>query len=209
MPLGKGLESGVYHFSNGLIYQVGTDSLGRLQRQTLALPAKKQTPTNERLFVGREFVPQTKVSDPFNVSSGLTQQQQPPQSFRKFSHAVTTDYAATWGLNRIVLDGIQNHLPDDSGGKTVFVEFFAEGRWRPFSDRTLFQDQSDQITAIRFGDDGQGFDDHALELFFSTKSNDQKSAGQFGEGLKLISAASLMHGLDMEITSRRWRAVPL
>ncbi|HIH12608.1 MAG: hypothetical protein QT02_C0006G0031 [archaeon GW2011_AR9] len=44
--------------------------------------------------------------------------------------SLTTDYRKErWGLERIVLDGISNHLPADSKGTTVSVKFKQDGAY--------------------------------------------------------------------------------
>ena len=118
-----------------------------------------------------------------------------------------------WGPDRIVLDGIQNHLPGDSGGTSLAVNYLFGGRWVPHANaRPLALNGPPQ--AIEFADNGRGFDYHKLELIFSDKPNggtngaSAGSVGQFGEGLKMIAAACLRADMPMQIRSRDWLATP-
>jgi hypothetical protein len=121
--------------------------------------------------------------------------------------SVTLGYQARqWGATRIALDGIQNHLPSDSGGSSVHVEFQVNGRWLSFDQRDIIDPE--KVQAIRFGDDGRGFSYELLGVFHSTKAGDHDSVGQFGEGIKMLSAACLREGVDLELRSRNWFAHP-
>lgn len=113
----------------------------------------------------------------------------------------------SWGVQRICLDGVQNHLPSDSGGGKVWVQCMVDGKWIDV-DKAKTMDRN-KITAVRFVDDGAGFDSKNLRLLYSTKAGEEESKGQFGEGLKMLSAASLRQNLGMVVESRNWRAVPI
>ncbi len=65
-----------------------------------------------------------------------------------------------------------------------------------------------KVKAVRFIDDGVGFDVRHLSLLYSTKAREEESAGQFGEGMKMVAAAALREGLDLEYESQDWRAKP-
>lgn len=122
--------------------------------------------------------------------------------------SLTLSYEADgWGVERICLDGVQNHLPSDSGGDKVWVQCMVGGKWIDV-DKAKTIDM-DKITAVRFVDDGAGFDSKNLRLLYSTKAGEEESKGQFGEGLKMLSAASLRKNLGMIIESKNWRAVPI
>lgn len=111
-----------------------------------------------------------------------------------------------WGVERICLDGIQNHLPSDSGGKRVWVQCEVNGKWVSLGEA---KETPKKITAIRFADDGVGFDVKNLVLLWSSKAQEVNSRGQFGEGMKMIAAASLREKLGMEIQSQSWEATPM
>lgn len=122
--------------------------------------------------------------------------------------SVTLDYQSdVWGIKRIAEDGVQNHLPSDSHGTRVDVEFLVGEQWIPYSQRATV-DRS-KVDAVRFMDDGKGFSYDLLGVFHSTKRNERESVGQFGEGIKMLSAACLREGIDLEIRSRDWLAKPV
>ena len=119
--------------------------------------------------------------------------------------SLTTDYRKNnWGLGRIVLDGISNHLPEDSGGTRTTVKIKQGGVYRDLKSA----DPSVAAEEVVFEDDGKGFDSGLLGLLYSTKAADTMSVGQFGEGLKMISAAALRAGQEIEFKSKNWSAVP-
>ncbi len=118
--------------------------------------------------------------------------------------SLTLDYRAYWGLERIVLDGIANHLPADSGGKNVRIRFRQRGEYVDFRS----YDNQEPVEEIVFEDDGEGYPALRLTVLRSTKGADALSVGQFGEGIKLISAACLREKIHVEYRSRNWHAVP-
>ncbi|MEM2137775.1 MAG: hypothetical protein QW568_01685 [Candidatus Anstonellaceae archaeon] len=118
--------------------------------------------------------------------------------------SVTLEYQSDrWGIDRIALDGIQNHLPSDSKGTKVEISYLVGGEWM---DWTLYKEG--KIDAIKFSDDGNGYSSRFLELFKSTKKDDSAAVGHFGEGLKMLSAACVREGIDLELRSRDWSAKP-
>lgn len=120
--------------------------------------------------------------------------------------SLTVEYAEGWGIERIALDSIQNHLPSDSKGRNIVIDFFVDGAWVPLrAARSL---NPSQVGAIMIGDDGVGFPYENLELLFSSKKNDEASVGQFGEGLKMLTAACLRLGMRLQVFSRDWMAEP-
>lgn len=110
-----------------------------------------------------------------------------------------------WGLERICLDGIQNHLPSDSNGTNVWLQCLIDGRWVS-TDQA--RERKNAIRAVRFVDNGVGFDSKNLSILHSTKADEDGSRGQFGEGMKMIAAAALRQDLGMVIESQNWRATP-
>jgi hypothetical protein len=120
--------------------------------------------------------------------------------------SLTLEYEKkNWGLHRICLDGIQNHLKTDSGGENVWVQCLIDDRWVDLNEA---KNQKEKIKKIRFVDDGVGFDVKNLVLFWSSKSEEEESRGQFGEGLKMVAASSVRENLDMELQSQNWSARP-
>ncbi|MBI5002216.1 hypothetical protein HZC31_02430 [Candidatus Woesearchaeota archaeon] len=110
----------------------------------------------------------------------------------------------SWGIERIVLDSISNHLPADSNGTTTSVKLEQDGvyvDWRE-ADRTK------KTTELVFEDNGSGYDAGLLSVLFSPKAGDPFSVGQFGEGLKRVASAALKEGLEVEYRSKNWRAKP-
>ncbi|MDR2540317.1 MAG: hypothetical protein LBD11_00630 [Candidatus Peribacteria bacterium] len=111
------------------------------------------------------------------------------------------------GASRIILDGIQNHLPGDSKGEHAYIHFFDEDQQQRISLKEA-QQTSNRLSKIRFVDDGIGYDLKNLLFFFSTKENDKDAVGQFGEGIKMIATASLREGVEIEFESQNRRAKP-
>jgi hypothetical protein len=119
--------------------------------------------------------------------------------------SITLDYRkSAWGLERIVLDGVANHLPEDSNGTNVAVSLKQDGQYVPLKEA----DPQKKTEEIMFEDDGSGYDARMLSILFSSKGADELSVGQFGEGLKLVAAAALRNGVDIEYHSKNWIANP-
>ncbi len=119
--------------------------------------------------------------------------------------SVTLDYRKErWGLERIVLDGLSNHLPADSGGNHTHVKLKQSGVWVDLRNA----DPQAPTTEVIFEDDGKGYTSQKLNTLRSTKGADVLAVGQFGEGLKLVAAAALRHGLQLQYRSRNWWAEP-
>ena len=123
----------------------------------------------------------------------------------KIETSITLDYRkSAWGLERIVLDGVANHLPEDSNGTNVSVKLKQAGQYVPLREA----DPSKKTEEIIFEDDGSGYDAGMLSILFSSKGAEELSVGQFGEGLKLVAAAALRDGVDIEYHSKNWIANP-
>ncbi len=119
--------------------------------------------------------------------------------------SITLDYRRfDWGLDRIVLDTLSNHLPADSNGSSTLVKLKQDGEYAGLKDAN----PSKHTEEVVFEDDGAGYDAGLLSVLFSTKTFDFSSVGQFGEGMKLAAAAALRAGVDIEYKSRNWSAVP-
>ncbi len=119
--------------------------------------------------------------------------------------SLTLDYRRErWGLERIVLDAISNHLPEDSNGTTVSIKLKQEGTYYTLETA----DKEKVVEEIIFEDDGAGYDYKLLTVLYSTKSADALSVGQFGEGLKMVAAATLRSNVHMQYQSRNWIAKP-
>jgi hypothetical protein len=118
--------------------------------------------------------------------------------------SVTLEYQEDrWGVDRICLDGIQNHLPSDSKGTEVHISYLVDGKW---TDKDGYH--GGKINAIQFSDNGLGYSSGFLELFKSTKKDSRTAVGHFGEGLKMLSAACIREGIDLELRSQDWAARP-
>ena len=119
--------------------------------------------------------------------------------------SLTLDYRKErWGLERIVLDGVSNHLPADSKGNSIYVKLKQDGKYVDLKEA----DPNKPTEEVIFEDDGKGYDAGLLSVLFSTKGADALSVGQFGEGLKLVAAAALREKLDIEYHSKNWIATP-
>jgi len=70
--------------------------------------------------------------------------------------SLTLDYQKKhWGMERICLDGIQNHLPSDSKGQHVWVQCMVGGKWVSLLEA---RKTPEKIEQARFIDDGVGFE---------------------------------------------------
>ncbi len=119
--------------------------------------------------------------------------------------SLTLDYRRfSWGIERIVLDGISNHLPADSKSTVTSVKFKQGNEYKNLKTVDLAQ----PVEEVVFEDDGCGYDSGLLSVLFSTKSAEVMSVGQFGEGLKLVASACLREGVEVEYRSKNWLAVP-
>src|SRR3989338_4098768 len=119
--------------------------------------------------------------------------------------SLTLDYRrSAWGIERIVLDSISNHLPEDSKGTGTSVRLKQDGHFVDLKDAH----RSKPTEEVVFEDNGSGYDAGLLSVLFSPKAADALSVGQFGEGLKMVSTAALRNGLNVEYRSRNWRASP-
>lgn len=117
---------------------------------------------------------------------------------------ILDDYRqGSWGIERICLDGFQNHLPADSKGTQCYLHFKVGNKWVDVDTARLHRDK---ITEVRFSDNGVGFTADNLFYLHSTKTSEDSSAGQFGEGMKLASIAAVNLGLGLEFQSRNWTA---
>lgn len=117
---------------------------------------------------------------------------------------ILDDYRqGSWGIERICLDGFQNHLSADARGTKCYLHFLINSGW---VDRDTALKHRDEIKEVRFSDNGVGFTPDNLFYLHSTKTSEDISAGQFGEGMKLASIAAVNLGLELEFQSRNWRA---
>jgi len=120
-----------------------------------------------------------------------------------------------WGPLRIVLDFLQNHTDEardfsrqNQTSAEAKVEFQLQGstEWLPWAAISGYQNED--IAAIRFSDtSARGYSHAHLQQFGSKKpQSGTPQVGQFGEGLKIASAASLRLGFDVDLRSRDWMA---
>ncbi len=120
----------------------------------------------------------------------------------------TTDYRGTWGYRRMVLDSVSNHLPADSLGTKTEVLLRQDGHYVDLKSA----DPAKPTEEVVFKDNGPGYPREFLVWMHSTKTDDPKTVGQFGEGLKLAALAALRSGVSLEYRSRdsegNWTAVP-
>ena len=122
--------------------------------------------------------------------------------------SVTLEYGKDiWDEERIMLDAIQNHLPQDAEGGALYLRFKTSDEvWHNFDEVSLFNNED--IKTIKIANSGQrGYDHRLLGIFQSIKSHEE-SSGKWGEGLKMLSAACLRNGVEMSLKSRDWRAAP-
>lgn len=130
----------------------------------------------------------------------------------RVEHSITletlkdTQKIGSWGADRIVLDGIQNHLKSDSGGTKVSITLKIGNRWYSRKQGLALAAKGRKVKAVKFSDNGRGYSYHKLGIDYSDKPN--VAAGQFGRGLKQATASALLEGMEMEIFSQNWRAVP-
>ncbi len=119
--------------------------------------------------------------------------------------SLTLDYRkGRWGIERIVLDAVQNHMPADSGGTECRILLRQHGDYLPLKDA----DPGASTDEVVIEDDGTGYDWRLLSLLYSTKSDNSLSVGQHGEGLKLAAAAACREGIPLVLRSRDWLIEP-
>ncbi|MBF0386546.1 MAG: hypothetical protein HQL20_01660 [Candidatus Omnitrophica bacterium] len=129
------------------------------------------------------------------------------QKEMRIDTALSLDYRqAAWSFERILLDGVQNHLKTDSGATEIHAEFQVSGEdaWRDIGDIDGYK--NDQVASVRIRDNGHGYDYPLLGILHSTKGKTSQSAGGWGEGLKMLSAAVLREGMGLRLKSREWEA---
>ncbi|MBS3152600.1 hypothetical protein J4230_04280 [Candidatus Woesearchaeota archaeon] len=117
---------------------------------------------------------------------------------------LTLDFKSKWGLERIILDSVSNHLPNDSKGNTTSIKVKQKGKLIDFR----LANSEEEIEEVVVEDDGRGYDSKLLSTILSLKAYDLQSVGQFGEGLKGVSAASLRNNIKVQFRSRNWIAEP-
>ncbi|MDR0860180.1 MAG: hypothetical protein LBO09_04300 [Candidatus Peribacteria bacterium] len=81
------------------------------------------------------------------------------------------------GVERIVLDTIQNHLPGDCGGTQV--DILVETRRGKFPLEDALKFSSNEIKSIIFKDNGKGYDANYLGILKTGKEHNKQAAGQF------------------------------
>ncbi len=140
------------------------------------------------------------------------------ESLDEFKLQLSLDYRQErWGTLRIALDFLQNHADavresNDSAQQQekahARVEFKIKGdsAWKDWAEFSQYDNE--QIVAIRFRDTTEnGYDQEYLRHFGSDKSTSaSQQVGQFGEGLKLATAACIRLGFDVTLRSRAWLA---
>lgn len=134
------------------------------------------------------------------------------KALREYELGLSLDYEKDkWGPLRIVLDFLQNHIDATLANylrNKVAIEFqiIGNSNWLPYSE--LQNHKNDDIVSIRFRDESpRGYVHENLKQFGSKKpSNQVTQIGQFGEGLKIASAACLRLGLNVDLRSRDWGA---
>ncbi|MBI4154417.1 hypothetical protein HY501_03700, partial [Candidatus Woesearchaeota archaeon] len=123
----------------------------------------------------------------------------------ELSTGLSLDYREeAWGLERIVLDGISDHLPSDSHGTYAGILVKQNGMYTPLEEAK----PESSIEEIIFEDNGSGYDYELLSIFHSTKRNNPFSVGRFGEGRKMIAASCLRNNIKIKYISRDWEAEP-
>lgn len=117
----------------------------------------------------------------------------------------TLDYRAKeWGAERIVFDAVSNHFPEDSGGSQYWVKFRQDNRLVDLEN----YDRNKEVQEVVMYDNGRGYPYIYTILCYSSKHDRESATGQFGEGLKMISAAAIRNGINLQFGSRDWRANP-
>ena len=113
---------------------------------------------------------------------------------------VLEDYRQdSWGIERVCLDGMQNHLPYDAMGTMCWLHFEIDGQWYEVEEARKAYEQGKKITRVRFSDDGVGFSYKNLLYFHSTKSSEDRSAGQFDMALTKQQIQLLKDDLTVEL----------
>src|SRR3989339_1153271 len=78
--------------------------------------------------------------------------------------SLTLDYRkSAWGIERIVLDSVSNHLPADSKGTVTTVRIKQDGQWADLKKA----DPTQPAEEVIFEDNGFGYDAGLLSVLFS------------------------------------------
>ncbi len=132
---------------------------------------------------------------------------------KKYELGLSLNYEKDrWGPLRIVLDSLQNHADvarsEIDAGRTASanIDIQVNGKWVSLSSIDNYN--NDQITAIRFRDSSEYGYSHGHLAQLGSKKGESRSiqVGEFGEGIKIASAASLRLGLDVSLSSQDWNA---
>lgn len=135
------------------------------------------------------------------------------QMLKKYELGLSLDYEKDrWGPLRIILDSLQNHADvarvevDAGRGGKVNVEIQVDGKWVPLTNIGSYK--NNQITAVRFRDNSEYGYSHGHLAQLGSRKNESTSiqVGEFGEGIKIASAAALRLGFDVSLSSQDWIA---
>ncbi|MFA6533715.1 MAG: hypothetical protein WCT37_00920 [Patescibacteria group bacterium] len=198
-------------FENRLAAQLQTEEFQTFLKEKeinpAALKSKKEIKNYVLLWLSEKYQAELEKQLADDDSLGDESGECPlPLAIEKLETSFTAKYAREWGPERIALDGVQNHLAADSGGTKTDVSFLADGQWVDLKAGQNLPPGA--IDAIRFRDDGRGYNSNLLKFAYSHQKDDKKSVGEFGEGLKMICAAALSHGMQVRLRSRNWLATP-
>lgn len=117
--------------------------------------------------------------------------------------SLTTEYGAgVWDDPvRLLEDIVQNHLDASPGRHVEIVYEVQRGKKRKWVQEVELSVE-DQIYGIRFIDDGKGYSPSRLsKLGDGTKARNPFLAGKYGEGTKLLAAAAVRNGIELEFSS--------
>ena len=120
--------------------------------------------------------------------------------------SLTTDVASdTWGVDQFVIDLVQNHLPDDSGGTNIYLRIQTDDeKWHDYIE--MKPDNWNHVKTIKICDNGDGYDYRNLGLIASSKKG--RGAGRFGEGAKMCTLYALRQNRLVKFKSGAWMATP-
>jgi hypothetical protein len=120
-----------------------------------------------------------------------------------FSTAIPVEYGKDEWDNpvRIFQDIIQNHLDAASGAEGVSLGYQVERDGKIVWVKEEEMGQADVIIGLMISDNGEGYAPSDIDTMGASSKKSPLFAGKYGEGQKMIAAAALRSGLDLEYQS--------
>jgi hypothetical protein len=125
---------------------------------------------------------------------------------------ITIDYGGeVWrDQKRILLDALQNHIDAQNGEipNLSFTVTGSDGKITKVSQIELSELGNEyRIVGVSIQDQGKGYTTPYLSSLGASTKGDE-DIGKFGEGLKMLTASAVRQGINVELSSRNWKAKP-